>query len=42
MPSYYETVPICRAAIDVTLRVDAVAYLFERLLARECDREESK
>ena len=70
MPSYYEASPICRAAMDVAVRVDAVvqrfakghkytlgseepepcgnvkrrrlAYLFERPLARESERENSK
>jgi hypothetical protein len=43
MPTYYEALPICRAAMDVAVRVDAVVcFFFERPLARECQQEESK
>ena len=42
MSSYYEALPIYKAAMDVAVRVDAVAHLFERPLASESEQEKPK
>ena len=42
MPTYYEELPICKAAADVAVRVDPAAYLFARPLARESELEKPK
>ena len=40
MTSYYEALSICKAAMDVAVRVDAVDYYFECPMALEPEQEE--